>query len=512
MRKLFYIVIFLSAISISACNGYKERRDWIKTSNGLYFYGKVIKDKSAYSWAGSSKGFVIDGKGKLSVFSGDGDYNNDAEVNAYYGSIAKSDWKKTPSGQFLGEVKDNNPEGFGVLNDGKLVKCGIFSKGILNDTLCYIYYNNGKLKYKGGIDEGKYDGYGLLQKENGDTLYIGYFKNGYYTKSGKIFKNGVVSYIGEFADGLPNGTGKSYDKSGYLKYNGEWKNGKYDGNGTLYFNKAVVYKGEWKDGLYDGDGILYVNGEAHKGSWSKGHENIYLGDQIKNVYNIVTNKKTDSKDRNISKMYQTADVFLDSLSTQFADLVEKRVQNNVEDRFGILDAFIRIPFQSLFTSQIKRMDYANDKLTKGLKKDDLQDWINGRISEYNHHATKGEQFNTIELKDFKKHEIVNGKVFDEILNRENLENANNITDLIIGGIIWLVITIICAIIGVVVPGAGTALGCIVQIIQSAIIGVFLYFLIDIHMPDLENKISSDIIQNYTEYFNNQNIMNQLYEK
>ena len=130
-----------------------------------------------------------------------------------------------------------------MLKRRDVIESGNFSNGLLNDSLCFVFYA----------------------------------------------QTGVIKYKGNYKKGLPDGKGKYFSSDGSLIYDGEWKEGKYDGFGTLYSDKAVIYKGEWSDGKYDGKGILYVNGEAHTGKWSKGHEEISVSKQIKDVINIVTN-------------------------------------------------------------------------------------------------------------------------------------------------------------------------------------------------------------------------------
>lgn len=341
-----------------------------------------------------------------------------------------------------------------MLKRRDVIESGNFSNGLLNDSLCFVFYA----------------------------------------------QTGVIKYKGNYKKGLPDGKGKYFSFDGSLIYDGEWKEGKYDGFGTLYSDKAVIYKGEWSDGKYDGKGILYVNGEAHTGKWSKGHEEISVSKQIKDVINIVTNNKNESRTRNShSNLYSSHDVFLDSLSSQFADHVERRIKENVEDRFGVYDALFRIPVQSIFCSQAKRMEYANEKLTEGLKAQDLQDWINGKIYDYNKHVKDSDKLKTISLKTMDKNTMVDEAVFSKLIERENLENTDNI----VYEIIWGIINLFCFIFGFkFISKSGWV------ILVDAVQTVILFLLIE---PEIENNISSLISQNYIEYISKQDIIQQIYE-
>lgn len=499
------VLPLVMVMMLSSCSS--DKRDWIKTKEGVYLYGQIVKDKSVYSWEGAVSGCIANGQGKLTVFSNNGEYSDVAKVTPDWGALNKNDWKTTSEGDFLGDVDDNLPNGFGVLKTYDDVKCGSFDKGVLDDTLAFEFYYSGQMKYRGGVSDGKYDGYGSLFAIDGKKIYVGKWKKGIYDEQGTIYKNGLVAYQGELKNGIANGKGVSYESNGSLKYTGTWKNGKYNGTGTLYRGKVVIYSGGWKDGQYDGDGVIYKNGEAHKGNWTRGHENVSIGQQISNVWNIVTNNSDKQSELQQSGIYDDVDVFVDSLSIQFARMIKDKVRENVEDRFGIFDALVRLPFQSIFVSQATRMDYAEDAMTKNLTSEDLQNWVNGKVDDYNKHADKKSQIKMITLEPFKQHEIVTESVFQKILNRENLENADNIIDLVISGVIWLVLFLI----GLFWIKIEIQSGCLFQIIQSLVIMVILFFLIDIHMPTLEEQITDGIIQNYTEYLNNQNLAKQLYE-
>ena len=49
-------------------------------------------------------------------------------------------------------------------------------------SLRIVYYENGKIRYKGELKAGKFDGKGTLYKKNGDVDYDGNWKNNDYAR------------------------------------------------------------------------------------------------------------------------------------------------------------------------------------------------------------------------------------------------------------------------------------------------------------------------------------------
>lgn len=181
MRQKHTIVffVFLSMVLLVTTSCSKKERDWIQTKEGYYFYGTIVKDKSIYSWNGETRGTVIHGKGDLTVYSGDGQYKNTAAINAYYGTISDKDWLETPEGKFIGEVKDNEPKGFGVLMNGNTVSIGKFNKGKLNGEA--VVYVDDELRYRGEMSDGQYNGHGM-ELDHG-KVHIGKWEDGKLTES-----------------------------------------------------------------------------------------------------------------------------------------------------------------------------------------------------------------------------------------------------------------------------------------------------------------------------------------
>ena len=165
---------------------------------------------------------------------------------------------------FLGHAKNNYPEGWGVLKSDNSIQCGTFEKGLLTDTLCYIYYPDGQLRYQGGVKEGAYQDYGTLLSEKGDTVYAGTWEKGAFNGNGRVYKYGRLYYTGELKNGKANGKGTSYSADG-----------------------SVIYTGGWKNGLYEGDGTLYVHGIPQNGSWTEGKHKTTFKEKFFNEYQQI---------------------------------------------------------------------------------------------------------------------------------------------------------------------------------------------------------------------------------
>ena len=183
---------------------------------------------------------------------------------------------------YFGKIKNNKPEGEGILFEGEnldeminiKVYIGNFEKGIFNGYGLMIEREDGL-----GIENFKeYDKFSIvdLLNDNGIAIYEGNFKNflpdgyaiAYYNPSIHIdnsYKINIdvksISYVGKWKKGEYSGKGLEFiptNKGNYLNYEGKFKKGEYNGKGILYFeNGNILYKGNFKNGYYDGKGKLY---------------------------------------------------------------------------------------------------------------------------------------------------------------------------------------------------------------------------------------------------------------
>jgi len=91
----------------------------------------------------------------------------------------------------------------------------------------------------------------IAPKDTADTLY---------------YDNGIMKYKGDLVDGKRHGFGTSWSDNGRLDYVGEWKDDKRHGKGKMYyyFSDDLFFEGTWADGkqvegteYYPGGGLRY---------------------------------------------------------------------------------------------------------------------------------------------------------------------------------------------------------------------------------------------------------------
>jgi curved DNA-binding protein CbpA len=214
---------------------------------------------------------------------------------------------------YMGEIKDEKPDGYGVLSkvinygsdtnpifayqimyDGmfKKGKCSGFGKSFFSfqdeneawqfnnfinqsgdvQTCVNDYFN--ELEYIGYFEDGQFNGKGLFitypdkhytstfseritmgSDEDPQYYTLGIassnFEKGEMTGKAKLYYADYLVYDGELKKGEPNGKGKRYyNGSDHLKYEGEFSYGKMEGKGTLYdYDGNIVVSGQWENNL-----------------------------------------------------------------------------------------------------------------------------------------------------------------------------------------------------------------------------------------------------------------------
>lgn len=551
LRLNIFLLIF-PFLPTSCSLFYKPKNEWIKTQEGISIYGNRNNPKAEYSWKGETLSGIAHGKGTLYVVDDNGKYSDHYTGIAIWGTLSNKNWKDYLGGKFLGEMDDNKPQGFGVLKKGNVTYLGNFDSGILNGKNASIFIDT-LLQYKGDVKNSIYDGEGVLYK-NGQILYRGEFKNGVYDGTGTLYRGKLVYYTGGWKDGKYHGKGKGFIQkgnltyrgviidgkiddtdaflyknnilifkggikdgkyngqgvifeNGHVKYKGNFVNGKYDGNGILYKDDVVYYNGEWENGVFDGKGVLYADGQEIHGTWSEGHlDDNSIVKQLKRSYNIITNNEelNDSKPHEDDSKYINNSIFFDSLSIGFTSMIKNQIKKNVEDRFNMWN-LPRMLWQTLFTKNSRRMVYAQNAFTEGLSAEEIQIWINTKIRQYNNVTEDTLTLHYAKMKSISKNEIVGDKEFKLVNDREWLEWD----DIEIGEWIGLILNFIIDIVLLItLQGAG----CLVSIGKNILIMCIVFFVVDIHEPSIEEKITNEITENYINYIENQNLENQIYHE
>ena len=157
--------------------------------------------------------------------------------------------------EYIGDVKDNLPDGKGVMT---------YPNGLV--------YNG---DWKNGLRHGK--GIYYLTKEKGDK-YIGDFRNNIVEGKGVSEYSNGDRYEGDFHNWNKHGKG-TYEYNNGHKYIGDFFDDKAEGIGTYYYKNGDSIKGEFKDSKPNGRVIKYYKSEPRAGDRYEGiMKNFYLNE------------------------------------------------------------------------------------------------------------------------------------------------------------------------------------------------------------------------------------------
>ncbi|RZC33720.1 radial spoke head 10 -like B-like [Asbolus verrucosus] len=129
--------------------------------------------------------------------------------------------------------------------------------------------------YKGGFNQGLFEGDGFLNIVSTPTFYSGQWKHGMKHGQGWLLYGPGDWYEGGWRNDLKEGFGVRQYKSG-AKYRGFWQNGKYDGEGIMIWENSDYYKGGWSGGAMHGDGE-YIWKAFYNKAFAFPIQNIYRG-------------------------------------------------------------------------------------------------------------------------------------------------------------------------------------------------------------------------------------------
>lgn len=178
-----------------------------------------------------------------------------------------------------------------------------------------------KYDYTGRMINGKREGRGRTQQENGLTAYDGEYSENLRDGFGSsYYKNGDLSYVGEWKQDRKNGMGVSFREKDHAINISKWENGKpgeftsiFDPEGNLRFSGRIIegkkqgasvslrledgniFVGKWKDGVESGEGSLFdKDGNlVYTGGWKDGKRHGH-GTEFDSAGNIVYSGEWDN--------------------------------------------------------------------------------------------------------------------------------------------------------------------------------------------------------------------------
>lgn len=514
VRTLCFLVLVLL---FSSC---RKSPEWHRTEKGYYIYG-IANDKHKLVWEGPSKANLADGEGFLISYDKEGRTINRIQLNVNMGVV--SDWTYIPyrSYRYLGEMKNNEPNGFGVLLKNDSIIIGSFKKGKLYNDRCYSYIQTKdgiKPCFSGTLKKGKVVGPAKYYK-NGFLEFEGSMKKGYREGAGKEFNRNQLIFDGYYKKGVRNGFGKQYENN-HLLYAGGWKNGQRHGTGKLYNEKGLtIYDGEWANGVFDGKGILYENGQRIEGKWEEGQ---LVKSISKSVFSEISHStkrwlgndtvisKADSLPNNIS-IADSQIGFIEQLQDDLDSYLTEEIEKRVEHRFGFWH-MLRMILQPWIRSDVKRAKFAEKYFCKNLDHKDIQQFINNKIEYYNQNASN-QKLNYVKLNKIETGSIVDSNVALKIFEREALETTDVLAGIVVDIVVCVVIAFLIGfIVGLLVPSLIPYLF-IVDIILTVIafgIGIYLsIFKTSTISIELEEQIRTLLIDNYIQYLDINDVIPQI---
>lgn len=513
MKKL---TLWLSIFLLVGCS----KPAWHVTSQGYYIYTEASK-KSKLVWEGPVEGNFAHGEGNLIQYNEEGCELSRQSLQTKYGVV--NNWQYLPchSYQYLGGLKDDMPQGFGVKVDSDKFYVGEFKEGELYKGYCEIYTRKDEHllpEFQGILKKGKAIGIAKYY-QNGVLVYDGGMKEGLKEGAGIEYNNNEVIFEGYFKKGLYHGTGKYY-ANGNLIYEGEWYKGKRDGYGTQYDNGLVIYQGDWEGDVYDGKGILYKDGKRIEGKWDEGLLEKSISEstfsQIKNATLMWLNPDSiqnyiEAQSENSNYTHSQIE-FIQHLNSEVQIHLSETFSIKIEQRFGFWH-LLRMIVQPWSKSDVKRAKFAEEYFCEDIGIQDMQNWINAKIDFHNKNNI-GEQLQYINLpKTMPTNTIVDTEVAMLIFNREAMET----TDVLVGVIVDILICVVIAfILGFLLgfffpPLAPYAF--IIDIVMTIIafgLGIYVsVFRTTTIALELESQIQQLMIDNYMQFLESQNIITQM---
>jgi len=200
-------------------------------------------------------------------------------------------FNREKEGIFMGEYKENFPNGYGYYKTSKLKIEGNWNKNYINGL--GIEIKSDETYYQGEFSNNKKNGIGIYKWSDG-TIYEGEFLNNIMNGYGIINYNDGRIYEGQILNGFMNGFGIFKWQNGDI-YIGEYVKDVKCGFGIFIWNKnpLIAYAGFWDKGKQNGVGIK-INGNVLKfGIWKDGKKETWLNSN--EIGNFLTKEQEKYK-------------------------------------------------------------------------------------------------------------------------------------------------------------------------------------------------------------------------
>lgn len=561
IKILFSIIAAL--FLFVGCN----KPQWHATEQDVLVYTQM-KSGTTCVWDGGTMLALAHGPGTLTVYSKSGSVVESKSVTADMGIIGESRYSSVENGYFLGELKKDKPNGFGVFRSEGVFKIGSFKKGKLAEgdenflmgNVCIGYetetggvpiywgqmkkgkphgfgdeYKDGMLRYHGSWHKGEWSGLGveyILDSAEYGVYYVydGAFSHDVQKGEGKLFKyqiqcgNGLDTSVLDSTSILQKADSPQCDTLQMLLYNGEWKDGMRHGVGVEYNERGiVVYEGSWKKDMYDGKGTLYKEGKCIEGRFDEGRLEkefkVSVMDQVKRTTNQLLGKEVfDEQEASAEESIATPESsvasskmeFIKSMMPELEEYAKEKIDKRVDKRFGFWN-IVRMATQPVFRKELKRMDKAQKYFCKDLTPNTIEKWINAKVDYYN--QSHEDKLGSVSLEKIGKNQIVTSEVAKKVFARENREIGGFLAGILISLLVVFVLTAIAIVIMFALEVEEVWIAIIVDV-AIAVIAFLVSIGVDIFVNGpictaLENEIKQMVLENYMAYINSQDIIAQM---
>lgn len=231
----------------------------------------------------------------------------------------------------------------------------IFFVSCTNESEEVVNYDNGNIKYKVNLVNGKREGAFLKYFPDGKLMMKSNWKGG--VKSGEsiqYFKNGKIDTKEYYTDGLPDGEIRNYDSLGNLRQIKQIKKGIFQGANTIYYATGEVeYIEIYKNDVLEGKAIEYYEDGTIKGKYIYHRDSVvYAIQYIDSSY--VTNQllkfKTTYDESNTFRVGDKQRIYVELLYSYYDDSKLGITLGSLDNLGGLSDTIFAKKSDSLMVT------------------------------------------------------------------------------------------------------------------------------------------------------------------